>query len=128
MDDTDIRELNNSINEIKLDIREIKTILTEREKTTLENRANIGQAFEEIKELRSNLQQNISETQHISQRQEIFEQHLGAKIDKLSEQIEKLNEAYEKMGETKHQNKIMWGVFFAVVTGIFLTLLKFIKG
>ena len=54
MDQDDIRE---SITEIKLDIREIKTLLSERAGLTKQNAANIGSAFKEIEKIRTDMHQ-----------------------------------------------------------------------
>ena len=115
-------ELNAAILEIQLDMREIKTLIQERQKRTEENARNIGQAFNDIHSLDKEVKHAGEENARNSERISRMEKTLDEKLDELARQLEKLRESYEArtkeleasinaMNEIKHQVKYMWAAF-----------------
>jgi chromosome segregation ATPase len=121
-------DLSSSIMEMKLDIREIKTLMTEWEKSIHENRENIGKAAKEVTRVDKELQESKEDTHRTSARQRDFENRLEVRLDTMSNQLDALREALEKrsreleksihmMSETKFQVKVLWITFTAALTG-----------
>jgi chromosome segregation ATPase len=131
----DFQKLQENIVEMKLDIREIKTLLGERDVQVKDNSANIGRVVKDVEKIRNDVFHVSEETHKNTDHLSILESQLSSKLERVSEQIDKLREASEKrskdlelslhaMSETKFQVKLMWGVFTAAILGIVGAIVK----
>jgi chromosome segregation ATPase len=132
------QDLSNDITQIKLDIREIMTLLRERAKSISDNAKNIGQAFTEIKAVAADLRRNDEETRRVVEREEAFEGRMDEKLGLLADQIErlratlddrfkKLETDFHSMSEVRFQVKLLWGLFASALTAAVLALVNFFK-
>jgi chromosome segregation ATPase len=93
-------EIDTDFTEIKLDIREIKTLLTERSTAVENNTKNVGEAFKEIRRIDADLGRNNVESHRLAERMAFMEQRLEA-LEKsntmLSHSIQSLKEAQTRL-------------------------------
>jgi predicted nucleic acid-binding Zn-ribbon protein len=92
-------DFHKELSTIQQDIREIKTLLSERHEATRENAKNIGEAFDEIKSLREQNQQTLNEIRRLAERQTAqdaktsgYEQRIVAQDAVISELRKKVHD------------------------------------
>ncbi|MDR1165758.1 MAG: hypothetical protein LBO66_07780 [Deltaproteobacteria bacterium] len=116
---TEARELNNydlmnELMEIKLSVRAMETILTERKAKVDENAKNIGLAFTDIKSL-------AKDVSHHEQRIKSLEDSFA----KMEEIAQELKAAVKAMEKTLHHNSWLFTIGAAVVIA---AVVKFFAG
>lgn len=117
----DENRLQEDIVEIKLQLKEITTLLSERKEQIQKHSHDIGDAFRDINALRTDLNKNNEKTHIVSDRQEQFETRLSS----LEKAMSVLTQTVHDHEKTLIKVSLISTLATAVLTGI---VMKFFVG
>jgi chromosome segregation ATPase len=118
MDENKIQE---DLVEIKIQLKEISTLLTERKETIQKHTHDIGDAFRDIRELRADLTKNNENTHRVSDHQDLLE----GRLTTLEKAVAVLTQTVHDHEKTLIKVSLISTLATAVLTGV---IMKFFVG